>query len=80
MTRIRNEKISRCSELAVEIKMMWSLQKVHIVLIILSSIGLIPKTLREDLAALNLNPEDAEGSHYRHLPHRSQIHPIKLLT
>lgn len=57
MTRTRHEKISKYSELAVEMKTMWNLNSVRIVPIILSSVGLVPKTLREDLLSLHLKPE-----------------------
>uniref|UniRef100_A0A8D8M6J7 Reverse transcriptase n=1 Tax=Cacopsylla melanoneura TaxID=428564 RepID=A0A8D8M6J7_9HEMI len=57
MTKTRHEKISKYSELAVEIKTMWNLNNVRIVPIIISSIGLIPRNLRDDLASLHLKPE-----------------------
>lgn len=57
MTRTRHEKINKYSDLAVEIKTMWNLNSVRIVPIIISSVGLIPKTLRGDLASLHLKPE-----------------------
>ncbi|KAL1446981.1 hypothetical protein WDU94_000610 [Cyamophila willieti] len=57
MTKTRHGKIAKYSELAVEIKTAWNLTSVRIVPIVISSIGLIPKTLRDDLASLHLKPE-----------------------
>uniref|UniRef100_A0A8D8X0N9 Reverse transcriptase n=1 Tax=Cacopsylla melanoneura TaxID=428564 RepID=A0A8D8X0N9_9HEMI len=57
MTRTRHEKISKYSELAIGIKTMWNLSSVRIVPVIVSSVGLIPKTLRDDLASLQLKPD-----------------------
>lgn len=57
MIKTRHEKISKYSELAVEMKAMWNLTNIRIVPIIISSIGLIPKGLREDLASLHLKPD-----------------------
>lgn len=49
------EKVSKYSDLAFEIRQMWHANKVEIVPVILSSTGLVPKSLETSLAKLGLH-------------------------
>ncbi|KAL3282985.1 hypothetical protein HHI36_006143 [Cryptolaemus montrouzieri] len=49
------EKKSKYTDLAVEIKQMWHLDEIDIVLVIISSTGLIPKRLHDSLKKLELH-------------------------
>lgn len=50
------EKITKYADLAIEMERMWKLEKVITVPIILSSTGVIPKTLSTNLTILQLPP------------------------
>ena len=54
LERSRNEKIRKYSELAVELKRQWNLNKITIVPVIISNIGLVPNFLKKDLALIDL--------------------------
>lgn len=49
------EKKAKYAELAIEIKQMWRMEKVEVVPIIISSTGLVPKTIHEGLTKLGLH-------------------------
>lgn len=48
------EKLSKYQDLAIEIKTQWRAQTIHIVPIVLSSTGIIPKTLKNSLETINV--------------------------
>ena len=48
------EKISKYTDLAIELKTMWKMDKVIIVPIILSATGVVPKTLKHGITSLKL--------------------------
>ena len=50
-----NTKISKYQDIAEEIKALWQVQSVTIVPIIISTTGVVPITLRQDLKTLSLN-------------------------
>lgn len=49
------EKKAKYAELAIEIQQMWQMDRVEVIPIVVSSTGLVPKTLNKDLVSLGLH-------------------------
>lgn len=51
---IINEKLSKYTDLAIEIKKQWKAHTIHIIPIVLSSTGIVPKNLHKHLDMLQI--------------------------
>jgi hypothetical protein len=55
-TKTIADKQNKCQELANEIRAMWKVKAVQVIPIVISSTGVIPKSLTQSIKRLNLHP------------------------